>query len=81
MDVQIEDANVLDAAANGTTVGWQLAINVGAMLISFVALVALLNYGFAWFGGYFRDDPGILRFDFMLLFAAAALLYMDSSSR
>mgnify|MGYP000670750877 CR=1 FL=1 len=77
MDVKVQDANILDAISNGTTVGWQLAINVGAMLISFVALAALLNYGFAWFGGYFRDDAGILQFDFMLLFAAAALLYMD----
>lgn len=77
MDVKVQDANILDAVSNGTTVGWQLAINVGAMLISFVALAALLNYGFAWFGGYFRDDAGILQFDFMLLFAAAALLYMD----
>ena len=77
MDVKVQDANILDAVSNGTTVGWQLAINVGAMLISFVALAALLNYAFAWFGGYFRDDAGILQFDVMLLFAAAALLYMD----
>ena len=77
MDVKPQDANILDAVSNGTTVGWNLAINVGAMLISFVALAALLNYGFAWFGGYFHDGAGILQFDVMLIFAAAALLYMD----
>ena len=77
MDVKVQDANILDAVSNGTTVGWQLAVNVGAMLISFVALAALLNYCFAWFGGYFRDGAGMVQFDVMLVFAGAALLYMD----
>jgi CNT family concentrative nucleoside transporter len=35
--------NVLDAAANGASDGLKLAINVGAMLIAFIALVSLLN--------------------------------------
>lgn len=35
--------NLLDAAANGTSDGLRLAANVGAMLISFIALVSLLN--------------------------------------
>jgi len=37
------DANVIGAAARGTGEGLQLALNVGAMLISFLALVALVN--------------------------------------
>jgi CNT family concentrative nucleoside transporter len=37
------DANVIGAAARGTTEGLHLALNVGAMLISFLALVALVN--------------------------------------
>ena len=37
------DVNVIDAAGRGTGEGLQLAINVGAMLISFVALIALVN--------------------------------------
>lgn len=37
-------ANLLDAAAIGTTDGVKLAINVGAMLIAFVALLALINW-------------------------------------
>ncbi len=77
MDVKVQDANILDAVSSGTTVGWNLAINVGAMLISFVAIAALLNYCFAWFGGYFRDPAGIAQFDLMLLTAAAGLVYMD----
>ncbi|HEY2931810.1 MAG TPA: NupC/NupG family nucleoside CNT transporter [Acidobacteriota bacterium] len=38
------DANILDAAARGTIDGLHLALNVAAMLISFLALVALLNF-------------------------------------
>jgi CNT family concentrative nucleoside transporter len=37
------DANLLDAATRGTSEGLTLALNVGAMLIAFTALVALLN--------------------------------------
>jgi CNT family concentrative nucleoside transporter len=46
VEVAYEDpsVNVLDAAANGTTTGLQLALNVGAMLVSFLAILALLNF-------------------------------------
>jgi len=37
------DVNIIDAAGRGTSEGLQLALNVGAMLISFLALVALVN--------------------------------------
>ncbi|PRQ03446.1 Nucleoside permease NupX [Enhygromyxa salina] len=40
-----EDSNLLLAAATGTTDGLKLAVNVGAMLIAFIALVALVNAG------------------------------------
>lgn len=45
LDVEIPktDANVLDAAASGASDGLKLALNVGAMLIAFVALVSLCN--------------------------------------
>jgi concentrative nucleoside transporter, CNT family len=43
------DANIIDAATRGTTEGVALAINVGAMLIAFTALVALVNGAIAWF--------------------------------
>ncbi len=38
------DVNLLDAIANGTTLGLRLAVNVGAMLISFMALLYLANF-------------------------------------
>jgi CNT family concentrative nucleoside transporter len=47
LDMPKQDVNLLDAAARGTGEGLQLMLNVIAMLVSFVALVALLNGGFA----------------------------------
>jgi CNT family concentrative nucleoside transporter len=47
LDVPRTDVNVVDAAARGTSEGLQLMLNVIAMLISFIALVALVNGGFA----------------------------------
>lgn len=42
--------NLLDAISNGTTEGLKLAVNVGAMLLVFVAFIAMLNGIFGWFG-------------------------------
>ncbi|MDB2385182.1 Na+ dependent nucleoside transporter [Polaribacter sp.] len=43
-------SNILDAIANGTTEGLRLAVNVGAMLLVFVAFIAMINYGFSSLG-------------------------------
>ena len=50
MELERTESNVIDAAAGGAAQGVQLAINVAAMLMAFVALVALLNFGLQWFG-------------------------------
>lgn len=50
VDVESPDANVIDAAARGAGEGLTLALNVGAMLLAFIALVALLNALIGWFG-------------------------------
>ena len=39
-------SNLLDAIANGTTEGLKLAANVGAMLLVFIAFIAMINFGF-----------------------------------
>ncbi len=44
------DTNVLDAASRGTRDGLHLALNIAAMLIAFVGLIALINLGLAWVG-------------------------------
>ena len=43
LEIERSDVNVIDAAGRGTGEGLQLALNVGAMLISFLALIALVN--------------------------------------
>ncbi len=45
---QQDDVNVIDAAARGTTEGLYLALNVGAMLIAFIGLIALSNGLLNW---------------------------------
>jgi len=43
-------SNILDSIANGTTEGLKLAINVAAMLLVFLAFIAMINGIFSWFG-------------------------------
>ena len=50
LDIPREHANLLDAAAGGATVGLKLAANVAVMLLVFIALVAMINYGLSWVG-------------------------------
>jgi CNT family concentrative nucleoside transporter len=66
LDVEKTDSNVIEAAAGGAAQGVQLAINVAAMLMAFVALVALLNFLLGAAGGLVGIDglslQGILGF-------------------
>ena len=58
-DLDLDDekpVNVIDAAASGAASGMHLALNVGAMLLAFVALIALLNGLLGGIGGWF-DYP------------------------
>jgi CNT family concentrative nucleoside transporter len=50
MQVEKTTANVIDAAAAGAGDGLRLALNVGAMLLAFIALIALLNAPLQWLG-------------------------------
>ena len=72
VDIPVQDANVLDAAANGASDGLKLAANVGAMLIAFVALVSLVNVllGVLTIG----DEPLTLQRMMGWLFMPVALL-------
>ncbi|MBT8236713.1 MAG: Na+ dependent nucleoside transporter [Bacteroidia bacterium] len=45
-------ANILDAIANGTTEGLKLAVNVGAMLLVFIAFIAMINGILGWIGDF-----------------------------
>ncbi|WP_119718866.1 NupC/NupG family nucleoside CNT transporter [Cognatilysobacter tabacisoli] len=50
MEVEKTTSNVIDAAAAGAADGLRLALNIGAMLLAFIALIALLNWPLTWIG-------------------------------
>ena len=50
MEVEKNTANIIDAAASGAGDGLRLALNIGAMLLAFIALIALLNWPLTWLG-------------------------------
>jgi CNT family concentrative nucleoside transporter len=66
--------NLLGAIAHGTSDGLNLAINVAAMLIAFLALIALLNGMMGWVHGYIAWFPGSLQLVLGWLFAPVAWL-------
>ncbi len=63
-------ANILDAAAEGTTQGLKLYLNVVAMLLAFVAIVGLINAGLGAISG--GEDPWTLQRIFGYVFAPVA---------
>jgi CNT family concentrative nucleoside transporter len=48
--VEKTESNVVEAAASGAGTGVQLALNVGGMLMAFIALIAMVNFGIGWAG-------------------------------
>lgn len=50
MNVEKTDKNGIDAASSGAAEGLKLALNVGAMLLAFIALIAMFNSLLGWFG-------------------------------
>jgi len=57
IDIPITDVNLVDAAARGTSEGLHLMLNVIAMLVSFIALVALINGGMGAIHGWVAWFP------------------------
>jgi len=74
-----KSANVIDAAAAGARDGLKLAANVGAMLLAFIALIALINAILGWASGKFFDMgfmyfPSSLRDIFSVIFSPVAIV-------
>lgn len=67
-------ANIIDAAASGAASGMQLALNVGAMLLAFIALIALINGILGGIGGWFDYPELSLELILGWLFAPIAYL-------
>ena len=73
-EADAKPVNVIDAAASGASSGLQLALNVGAMLIAFIALIALINTLLGSFGGLFGLEALSLQQILGYLFAPIAFL-------
>ncbi|MEY8847970.1 nucleoside transporter C-terminal domain-containing protein [Psychroserpens sp. XS_ASV72] len=77
-------SNILEAIANGTTEGLRLAVNVGAMLLVFVAFIAMINWGFNIIGHYTginewivsATDYTALSLEFILGYVFAPLMWL-----
>ena len=50
LEVEKTATNVIEAAANGAADGVRLALNVGGMLLAFIALIAMIDYPLGWIG-------------------------------
>lgn len=67
-------ANIIDAAATGASSGVQLAINVGAMLLAFISLIALINGMLSGIGGWFNFPQLSMELILSWIFAPVAFL-------
>ena len=56
LHVEKTATNVIEAAANGAADGWRLALNIGAMLLAFIALIAMIDYPLGWIGEFSGFD-------------------------
>jgi CNT family concentrative nucleoside transporter len=76
VDVHLEKTavNVIDAAAQGAGDGLHLSLNIGAMLIAFLSLIALINGMLGWVHGYIGFVPGTLQQILGMIFAPLAWL-------
>jgi CNT family concentrative nucleoside transporter len=76
VEVRIENksVNIIDAAAQGAGDGLQLCVNIGAMLIAFLALIAMADGAFAWAHGMVSWIPSSMEQLFGFIFAPVAWL-------
>jgi CNT family concentrative nucleoside transporter len=72
--VRVESVNTIDAAAAGASAALRLAANVGALLIAFIALLAMANAGLEHVGGWLGIEGLTLQRVLGWLFAPFALL-------
>ena len=70
----VRPVNVFEAIGNGAATGLTLALNVGAMLLAFVAMIALLNGMLTGIGGWFGLEDLTLQFLLGKLFAPLAFM-------
>ena len=69
---EVKHRNVIDAAAAGASDGMKLALNIGAMLLAFISLIALINLLLGVVGGWFGADD--LKFETILGYVMAPIM-------
>lgn len=74
IEIEKNGVNVIDAAARGAGDGLHLALNIGAMLIAFVSLIALVNGLFGWGHSMAAWFPSTMQELFGWIFAPVAYL-------
>jgi len=76
VEVKLENTsvNIIDAAAQGAGDGLQLCLNIGAMLIAFLALIAMVDGAFSWAHGHIAWIPESMERLFGMIFAPVAWL-------
>jgi len=74
VNIEKPGVNIIDAAARGAGDGLQLALNIGGMLIAFLALIAMVNGVIGWAHGFLPWLPSSLQQILGLLFAPIAWL-------
>jgi len=79
-DQKIESANLLDAISRGTSDGLMLALNVGAMLISFISLIALVDFLLVKFSSFACSNIYTLDSLFSIIFSKVTYLIGVSKS-
>jgi CNT family concentrative nucleoside transporter len=66
--------NAIEAAANGATSGLKLALNIGAMLLAFIGLIALLNGFISWASSWFGHMDVTLEYLLGYIFSPIAYI-------
>ncbi|MFT6631361.1 MAG: CNT family concentrative nucleoside transporter [Bacteriovoracaceae bacterium] len=74
VDLPKTHANLIDAAASGASEGLTLALNVGAMLLAFIALIAMFNGMLGWVGGVVGVPQ--LSFEFIIGYVFAPFAFL-----
>ena len=72
VEVERPGVNLIDAAARGAGDGLQLALNIGGMLIAFLALIAMVNGGLGWLHEHIHWIPASLQQILAVVFAPIA---------
>lgn len=72
VDLPVMASNAIDAAAQGASDGLKLAVNVAAMLLAFIALIAMFNGMLGYFGGFVGMPSLTFEYIMGFLFAPVA---------